>query len=122
MTTAMPTRTHTQRIDALTRANTIRTSRANMKRLLHHDGLEGAAAATIGYITAPPWWLETMLVRDLLLAIPRIGPSRVDRLLTATQTNPRKTVAGISTRQRAALTMWLRVLAAPTTPNADTPA
>lgn len=112
MTTTMPPRTRDQRLTALALANDIRGRRANMKRELHTAALPPAAAAAIGYLSSPPWWLETMLVRDLLLAIPRIGPARVDRLLTATQTSPRKTVARISTRQRDALTTWLGVLAA----------
>ena len=117
--TTTPLRTTDQRFAALSRAQEVRIHRARMKRDLHNSTLENAAAAAIGYLAKPPTWLETMHARDLILAIPKIGPSRVDRLLTATQTSPRKTITGLSRRQRQALITWLRLFAATHTMEAN---
>ncbi|HWH26130.1 MAG TPA: guanylate kinase [Pseudolysinimonas sp.] len=49
----------------------------------------------------------SLRVRDLLLSIPGLGPTRVDRVMTDLEISPSKRVGGLGTRQRARLKAWL---------------
>lgn len=98
-----PSRTGEQRMSALRRANEIRVRRAQFKRDVK-DGTE----SLIDAIAMPPEWLETAKVRDMMLALPKYGRVKVDKVLRSTQISPSKTLGGLSARQRIELLAALR--------------
>ncbi len=98
-----PERSLSQRMDALTRANEIRSKRAQLKR-----DLKGQRVQISQVLLAPPEWVETAKVMDMLLAVPKIGRVKVNRLLAVARISPSKTIGGLSERQRAELVELLR--------------
>ena len=56
----------------------------------------------------PPDWVETAKVFDLLLAVPKYGRVKVNRILTHCRISPSKTIGGLSERQRNELVSYLR--------------
>ena len=98
-----PERTITQRMDALARANDIRTRRAELKR-----ELKAGRAQIHGLLLDPPEYLQTAKVFDLLLAVPKYGRVKVNRILTHCRISPSKTIGGLSQRQRNELVGYLR--------------
>jgi hypothetical protein len=98
-----PERSLTQRMDALRRANDIRTRRARLKR-----DLKAGRTNIHGLLLDPPEFLETAKVFDLLLAVPKYGRVKVNRILTQCRISPSKTVGGLSERQRNELISFLR--------------
>ena len=98
-----PERSLTQRMEALKRANDIRTRRANLKR-----DLKAGRVHIHGLLLDPPDYLETAKVFDLLLAVPKYGRVKVNRILTQCRISPSKTVGGLSERQRGELVSFLR--------------
>jgi hypothetical protein len=100
---AAPERSLTQRMDALKRANDIRTQRARLKR----DLKEGRTQIQ-GLLLDPPEYLLTAKVFDLLLAVPKYGRVKTNRILNQCRISPSKTIGGLSERQRAELVAQLR--------------
>ncbi len=98
-----PERSLAQRMDALTRANEIRSKRAQLKR-----DLKGQRVTISQVLVAPPEWVETAKVMDMLLAVPKIGRVKVNRLLAVARISPSKTIGGLSERQRTELIELLR--------------
>ncbi|MEA2445149.1 MAG: hypothetical protein QOJ12_2441 [Thermoleophilales bacterium] len=98
-----PERSLTQRMDALKRANEIRTQRARLKR-----DLKAGRTLIHGLLLDPPEWLATAKVFDLLLAVPKYGRVKVNRILTQCRISPSKTIGGLSERQRNELVSYLR--------------
>jgi hypothetical protein len=98
-----PERSLTQRMDALKRANDIRTRRASLKR-----DLKAGRVHIQSLLLDPPEFLETAKVFDLLLAVPKYGRVKVNRILTQCRISPSKTVGGLSERQRNELVSFLR--------------
>ena len=98
-----PERSLTQRMDALKRANDIRTRRARLKR-----DLKAGRESIQNLLLDPPGYLETAKVFDLLLAVPKYGRVKVNRILTQCRISPSKTVGGLSERQRGELVSYLR--------------
>jgi hypothetical protein len=98
-----PERSLTQRMEALKRANDIRTRRASLKR-----DLKAGRVHIHGLLLDPPEYLETAKVFDLLLAVPKYGRVKVNRILTQCRISPSKTVGGLSERQRGELVSFLR--------------
>lgn len=94
----IPNRTIEQRREALTRANEIRTSRAQLKR-----DIRAGIVSPLDVLATPPEFVESMKVWDLLLAVPKIGPGKADRALRRTQASPSKTIGGLTLRQRSEL-------------------
>ena len=91
--TAAPERSLNQRMDALQKANEIRTAgRTSIHTLL----LE------------PPEFLETAKVFDMLLAVPKYGRVKANKILQTCRISPSKTIGGLSERQRAELVGMLR--------------
>jgi hypothetical protein len=87
-----------QWLPALGLANEIRRGRARLKREL--------AAGTLSIVEVladPPVHAETAKVRQLLIALPHVGPLKANRLLLHCRIADGTTVAGLSDRQRAAL-------------------
>ena len=100
---AAPERSLNQRMDALARANDIRTARAQLKRDLK------AGRTTIHDLLAhPPDYVETAKVFDMLLAVPKYGRVKVNKILTTCRISPSKTIGGLSERQRTELVTLLR--------------
>ena len=59
-------------------------------------------------LLAPPAYLETAKVFDLLLAVPKYGRVKVNKILTQCKISPSKTVGGLSERQRRELVAFMR--------------
>jgi len=107
MTPIAPSRELDQRHQALELANEIRYRRAAFKRALRSCSHQLAAFNAGVILHAPPHWAQTMKVRNLLVALPGIRDAKADRLLIQLGISPRKTIAGMSPRQRLELTNWL---------------
>ncbi|MBA2764056.1 MAG: hypothetical protein H0U42_05130 [Thermoleophilaceae bacterium] len=98
-----PERSLTQRMDALKRANDVRTRRATLKR-----DLRASRTQIHGLLLDPPEYLQTAKVFDLLMAVPKYGRVKVNRILTQCRISPSKTIGGLSERQRNELVSYLR--------------
>ena len=83
---------------ALAKANEVRVERARLKRAVAAGRIQLARV-----VADPPACAQTAKVRELLLAVPRIGPARADRLLARCRIAHAKTLAGLSERQRGEL-------------------
>lgn len=101
-TAGPPPRSSEQRLGGLAKANEVRRARARLKRDLAAGRVELARV-----LIDPPPCAQTAKLRDLLLAVPRIGPARVNRALAHCRIADGKTIAGLSDRQRAALIQLL---------------
>ena len=102
-TVAAPERSLTQRMEALQRANEIRTARAQLKR-----DLKAGRASIHDLLLEPPEFLETAKVFDMLLAVPKYGRVKANKILGHCRISPSKTIGGLSERQRAELVQFLR--------------
>jgi hypothetical protein len=101
--TVAPERSYNQRMEALQRANDIRSRRAQLKR-----DLKAGRQPIDELLLAPPSYLETAKVFDLLLAVPKYGRVKVNKILTQCKISPSKTVGGLSERQRRELVAFMR--------------
>ncbi len=90
-------------MEALQRANDIRTRRAQLKR-----DLKGGRVSIQQLLLDPPKWVETAKVFDMLLAVPKYGRVKVNRILSQCRISPSKTIGGLSERQRSELVAQLR--------------
>jgi hypothetical protein len=102
-TMAPPTRSLEQQMAALAKGNYHRTYRAELKR----DLKAGRASAFDVLWGGVDERLATMKATDLLLAIPKLGRVKVNRILTVERISPSKTLGGLSDRQRRALILAL---------------
>ena len=100
---AAPERSLVQRMDALQRANQIRTRRAQLKR-----DLKAGRVSIQDLLKRPPEYLETAKVFDMLLAVPKYGRVKVNKILVTCRISPSKTIGGLSERQRNELVSLLR--------------
>jgi hypothetical protein len=101
--TTAPQRSLSQRMSALKRANEIRTKRARLKQNLK-DGRANPQALLL----SPPEYILTAKVSELLLAVPKYGQVKVNKILALCRISPSKTIGGLSPRQRAELVSYLR--------------
>jgi hypothetical protein len=101
--TAAPERSIFQRMDALQRANEVRTRRAQLKR-----DLKAGRTHIHDLLLRPPEYLETAKVFDMLLAVPKYGRVKVNKILVTCRISPSKTIGGLSERQRTELVSMLR--------------
>jgi hypothetical protein len=92
-----------QRMDALQRANEIRTRRAQLKR-----DLKAGRVSIHNLLREPPEYVETAKVFDMLLAVPKYGRVKVGKILQTCRISPSKTIGGLSERQRTELVSLLR--------------
>src|SRR5438270_3013786 len=102
--TVAPERSYNQRMEALQRANHIRSRRAQLKR-----DLKAGRQPIHELLLAPPDFLETAKVFDLLLAVPKYGRVKVNKILTQCRISPSKTIGGLSERQRGELVALMRL-------------
>jgi len=100
--TAAPERSLVQRMDALSRANEIRTRRAQLKR-----DLKAGRQSIHTLLLNPPSYVETAKVFDMLLAVPKYGRVKVNKVLGQCRISPSKTIGGLSERQRSELVVSL---------------
>ena len=97
-----PERSHAQRMEALKRANEVRTSRAKLKR-----DLKAGRANLSALLRDPPECLQTAKVFDILMAVPKFGRVKANRVLTHCRVSPSKTIGGLSDRQRNEIVSFL---------------
>lgn len=90
-------------MDALAKANFVRTGRAKLKR-----DLKAGRASIHDLLLEPPEFIETMKLWDLLLSVPKYGRVKVNKMLQTIRVSPAKTVGGMSQRQRTELVSRLR--------------
>ena len=98
-----PERSLHQRMDALARANEIRTQRAQLKR-----DLKAGRLSIHTLLLNPSEYVETAKVFDMLLAVPKYGRVKVNKILAHCRISPSKTIGGLSERQRSELVSLLR--------------
>jgi hypothetical protein len=95
---AAPERSLDQRMEALKRANDIRSKRAQLKR-----DLKGNKVNIQTLLMDPPEYVQTAKVIDMLMAVPKYGRVKTNRILNQCRISPSKTIGGLSERQRAEL-------------------
>lgn len=96
--TTAPPRSIAQRMEALDRANEIRTKRAQLKR-----DLKAGRASIVELLLDPPQYLKSAKVFDILMAVPKRGRVKNNEVLKVARISPSKTVVGLSDRQRLEL-------------------
>ena len=100
---AVPARTHEQRMRALRRANEIRSRRAKLKR-----DLKAGKVKVEVLLRDPPDYVLSAKAFDMILAVPKYGRVKANKILTQCRISPSKTIGGLSARQRAELVQFLR--------------
>jgi hypothetical protein len=90
-------------MEALRRANDIRSKRAQLKR-----DLKGNKVKIQTLLMDPPEYVQTAKVIDMLMAVPKYGRVKTNRILNQCRISPSKTIGGLSERQRAELVSQLR--------------
>jgi len=100
---AAPERSLVQRMEALQRANDIRSRRAQLKR-----DLKAGRTSIAKLLLDPPDYVMTAKVFDLLLAVPKYGRVKVSKILSLCRISPSKTLGGLSERQRGELVALLQ--------------
>lgn len=98
MNTQAPERSLDQRMDALRRANEIRSKRAQLKK-----DLKAGRASITEIISDPPEFVLTAKVFDMLMAVPKYGKVKATRFLNHCRISQGKTIGGLSDRQRSEL-------------------
>ena len=98
-----PERSPNQRMEALKRANDIRSARAKLKK-----DLKAGRYSIHTLLSNPPSYVETAKVFDMLVAVPKYGRVKANKVLTQCRISPSKTIGGLSDRQRAELVALLR--------------
>ena len=93
-----PDRTLKQRLEALENANRIRSARAELKR-----ELKAGRRSVVPLVAAPPEFIDSMKIFDLLLAAPKVGRVKANKWLSRARVSPSKTLGGLSERQRMEL-------------------
>ena len=98
-----PVRSLDQRMEALKRANDIRVRRAQLKK-----DLKASRVSIQALLLDPPDYVQTAKVFDMLLAVPKYGRVKVNKVLVQCRISPSKTIGGLSQRQRTELVSMLR--------------
>ena len=100
---SVPERTMDQRMKALRKANDIRSQRAQLKR-----DLKAGKKKIETLLLDPPEYVLSAKTFDMLLAVPKLGRVKANRILTQCRISPSKTIGGLSERQRGELVAQLR--------------
>ncbi len=95
---SVPGRARQQRLRALRLANEIRSARAQLKKDLASGKIELAQI-----LAQPPECPRTARVRDVLLALPKIGSVKAGRILADCGIAHSKTLGGLTGRQHTEL-------------------
>lgn len=101
--TGAPARSLVQRMEALQRANDIRTKRARLKKKIKAGKVSPAQV-----VAEPAPELHTMKVFDVLLATPKIGRVKANKIVQRARVSPSKTLGGLTDRQRGELLPMLQ--------------
>jgi hypothetical protein len=101
--TSVPERTTDQRMKALRKANDIRSQRAKLKR-----DLKAGKRKIETLLLDPPEYVLSAKTFDMLLAVPKLGRVKANRILSQCRISPSKTIGGLSERQRGELVAHLR--------------
>ena len=88
---AVPERTHEQRMRALRRANEIRSKRAQLKR-----DLKAGKVKVESLLRDPPDYVLSAKAFDMILAVPKYGRVKANKILTQCRISPSKTIGGLS--------------------------
>jgi hypothetical protein len=88
---------------ALRRANEIRSRRAKLKR-----DLKAGKVKVESLLLDPPDYVLSAKAFDMMLAVPKFGRVKANRVLSQCRISPSKTIGGLSERQRAELVAQLR--------------
>lgn len=99
----MSTIVQEQRMLALAKGNAIRSRRAELKRDVKH-GRENL----VPLLEDPPEWLLSAKVFDLLLAYPKMGRVKAQKLLRGLAVSPSRSVRSLTARQRLEIAAALR--------------
>jgi len=99
----IPDRSLVQRRAALGEANRIRSLRANLKR-----DLKARRKSIHDILLEPPEWVESMKLFDAMMACPKYGRIKVNKVLQQCRISPTKTIGGLSQRQRTEVVSMLR--------------
>jgi hypothetical protein len=100
---SVPERTTDQRMKALRKANDIRSQRAQLKR-----DLKAGKKKIETLLLDPPEYVMSAKTFDMLLAVPKLGRVKANRILGQCRISPSKTIGGLSERQRGELVAHLR--------------
>ena len=73
------------------------------KRAALKAALKSGELSIVSLVAEPPQYLASARIEELLLACPGFGRVKVERLLERCKVSPRKTIAGLSERQRREL-------------------
>jgi len=98
MTAALTDSVLAQRMDALKRANQIRTDRADLKKALARG-----RARIADVLQDPPECVLTAKVNELLLALPSYGRVRVNKALAQARVSGTARIEDLDAAQRTAL-------------------
>lgn len=90
-------------MDALRRANHVRSQRAALKA-----SLKSGRTLITQVIEQPPEHVLTAKVVDMIMAAPKYGRVKATRVMERCRISPSKTVGGLSERQRRELVAALR--------------
>ena len=101
-----PTPPDVDRAAARRAAIAARRARAEIKRQVASRERAAADVATVGWVDADSPEAG-MRVRELLLSVPSLGPTRVERVLTQLEISDKKRVGGLGPRQRERLYDYL---------------
>ena len=85
-------------MEALKRANDIRVKRAQLKK-----DLKSGTVSIEQILREPPEFVSTAKVFDMLMAVPKFGRVKAQRMLNQCRISQSKTVGGLSDRQRQEL-------------------
>ena len=85
-------------MEALRRANEIRSRRAQLKK-----DLKSGRTSIGSVISNPPDFVLTAKVFDMLMAVPKYGKVKATRFLNTCRISQGKTIGGLSDRQRGEL-------------------
>ena len=88
---------------ALRKANDIRSQRAQLKR-----DLKAGKKKIETLLLDPPEYVLSAKTFDMLLAVPKLGRVKANRILGQCRISPSKTIGGLSQRQRTELVSMLR--------------
>jgi hypothetical protein len=90
-------------MDALNRANGIRSERARLKERLKQGDMH-----ICDVLCDPPEYVHTAKVFDLIMAVPKFGRVKTGKILERCRVSPSKTVIGLTPRQRRELVEHLK--------------
>lgn len=82
-------------MDALQKANEVRIQRSQLKR-----DLRAGIVTSTEVVSNPPEWALTMKLFDVVIATPKVGRVKTNKLFHAVRISPSKTIGGLSERQR----------------------